>query len=57
MSGAPGFIHMFIKAYKVFGHERYLKEAESCANVIWKRGLLKVRQSYYDRELLEMVII
>jgi len=39
--GAPGFIHMFIQAYRVFGDQRYLNEAHSCANVIWQRGLLR----------------
>lgn len=39
--GAPGFIHLFAMAYKVFGDESYLREALSCGDVIWERGLLK----------------
>ncbi|KAL4222306.1 LanC-like protein 2 [Mactra antiquata] len=39
--GAPGWIHMFIMAYKIFGEDRYLQAAKSCSNVIWNRGLLK----------------
>ncbi|KAK2156084.1 hypothetical protein LSH36_222g03052 [Paralvinella palmiformis] len=39
--GAPGWIHMFILSYKVFSSEKYLKDARSCAEVIWKRGLLR----------------
>lgn len=39
--GAPGWIHMFIQAYKVFGDGKYLDAARDCAEVIWQRGLLK----------------
>ncbi|XP_060606070.1 lanC-like protein 2 [Ruditapes philippinarum] len=39
--GAPGWIHMFISAYKLFGEDRYLQAAKACADVIWSRGLLK----------------
>ncbi|KAE8280133.1 LanC-like protein 2 Testis-specific adriamycin sensitivity protein [Larimichthys crocea] len=39
--GAPGVIHMFIMAHKVFKEEKYLKEAAECAEVIWQRGLLR----------------
>uniref|UniRef100_A0A915JDE5 LanC-like protein 2 n=1 Tax=Romanomermis culicivorax TaxID=13658 RepID=A0A915JDE5_ROMCU len=39
--GAPGFIHMFIQAYRIFGEEKYLNEAKLCADVLWSRGLLK----------------
>ncbi|KRY10622.1 LanC-like protein 2 [Trichinella patagoniensis] len=39
--GAPGFIHMFIQAYAIYGKEEYFKEAVACADVIWARGLLK----------------
>ncbi|XP_046555630.1 lanC-like protein 2 [Haliotis rubra] len=39
--GAPGWIHMFLLAYKTFGDEQYLEAAKGCADVIWKRGLLK----------------
>ncbi|CDW51975.1 lanC protein 2 [Trichuris trichiura] len=38
--GAPGFIHMFIQAYKIYDKQEYLDEAISCADVIWARGLL-----------------
>uniref|UniRef100_A0A5S6QGE0 LanC-like protein 2 n=1 Tax=Trichuris muris TaxID=70415 RepID=A0A5S6QGE0_TRIMR len=38
--GAPGFIHMFIQAFKIYGQQEYLDEAISCAEVIWTRGLL-----------------
>jgi len=39
--GSPGFLHMFLQAYKAFGDEIYLKEAIGCGESIWKRGLLK----------------
>ncbi|KRX37215.1 LanC-like protein 2, partial [Trichinella murrelli] len=39
--GAPGFIHMFIQAFAIYGKEEYFKEAVACADVIWARGLLK----------------
>ena len=39
--GAPGAIHLFIKAYQVFESEEYIEAAKKCANVIWYRGLLK----------------
>ena len=39
--GAPGVIYMLIQAYKVFKEERYLCDAQQCADVIWQYGLLK----------------
>ncbi|XP_059476634.1 glutathione S-transferase LANCL1-like [Neocloeon triangulifer] len=39
--GAPAFVPVLCLAYKVFAQERYLHAAETCAKVIWKRGLLK----------------
>ncbi|XP_018495673.1 lanC-like protein 2 [Galendromus occidentalis] len=39
--GAPGFLFLFAKAYEVFGDAPYLQEARQCADVVWKRGLLK----------------
>ncbi|XP_013409667.1 lanC-like protein 2 [Lingula anatina] len=39
--GAPGWIHMFILAYKVFNDKKYMSAAKSCSEVIWQRGLLR----------------
>ncbi|XP_052808197.1 lanC-like protein 2 isoform X2 [Mya arenaria] len=39
--GAPGWIHTFVEAYKLFGEDRYLQAAVRCADVIWERGLLR----------------
>lgn len=39
--GAPGVVHMLIKAYQVYKDESYLNSALACGDVIWKRGLLK----------------
>lgn len=39
--GAPGWIHMFIMAYKAFSEDRYHQAALDCGEVIWRRGLLK----------------
>lgn len=39
--GASGFIHMFIQAYRTYKDEKFLREAEGCADCIWERGLLK----------------
>lgn len=39
--GAPGVIHVLLMAHKVFKEEKYLKEAQDCADVIWQRGLLR----------------
>lgn len=39
--GAPGVVHMLVKAYQVYGDETYLNSALACGDVIWERGLLK----------------
>ncbi|XP_073235218.1 lanC-like protein 2 [Porites lutea] len=39
--GAPGAVHLMIKAYQVFGKEKYLDAALKCGEVVWSRGLLK----------------
>lgn len=39
--GAPGVVHLMIKAYQVFGKEKYLNAAVKCGEVVWSRGLLK----------------
>lgn len=39
--GAPGWIYMFISAYKNFSDPKYLEAAKKCADVIWERGLLR----------------
>lgn len=39
--GAPGAIHLFLKAYQVFQDQKYLQAALDCNQVIWQRGLLK----------------
>ncbi|OWF39348.1 lanC-like protein 1 [Mizuhopecten yessoensis] len=39
--GAPGWIHLFVSAYKTFTDSKYLDAAKKCADVIWERGLLK----------------
>ncbi|KAI8514687.1 PREDICTED: lanC-like protein 2 [Branchiostoma belcheri] len=39
--GAPGAIYMLMAAYQVFRDQTYLDEAKRCAEVIWRRGLLK----------------
>lgn len=39
--GAPGVIHMLIKAYEVYQEESLLESALACSDVIWERGLLK----------------
>ena len=38
--GAPGIIFTLVKAYNVFGDEKYLKVAEEVAEKIWERGLV-----------------
>eukprot|EP00095_Tigriopus_kingsejongensis_P001659 snap_masked-scaffold670_size114954-processed-gene-0.15 protein:Tk01659 transcript:snap_masked-scaffold670_size114954-processed-gene-0.15-mRNA-1 annotation:"predicted protein" len=40
--GAPGVIHLYLKAARVFPHQRstYLEIACKCAKSIWDRGLL-----------------
>ena len=39
--GAPGWVHMFALAYKIYKDKRYLDAARDCAEVVWKRGLLQ----------------
>lgn len=39
--GCPSFVHMYSKAYEVFGNELYLQYAAQACDVVWKRGLLK----------------
>ncbi|XP_067144208.1 lanC-like protein 2 [Centruroides vittatus] len=39
--GAPGAIHLFGLAYKVFGEQKYLDAAKQCGDLIWRRGLLR----------------
>lgn len=39
--GAPGVIHMLIKAYQVYKEPSLLESAISCGDLIWQRGLLK----------------
>nr|KAG5705127.1 hypothetical protein BaRGS_030844 [Batillaria attramentaria] len=39
--GAPGWVCMFVAAYKTYNDKRYLEAAERCCDVAWKRGLLK----------------
>ncbi|KAL5009684.1 hypothetical protein ScPMuIL_011989 [Solemya velum] len=38
--GAPGVVHLFAKAYKVWGEEKYLQACLRCGELIWQRGLL-----------------
>lgn len=39
--GAPGVVHLLIKAYLVYRDESYLESALACGDVIWQRGILK----------------
>lgn len=39
--GAPGVVYMLLQAHKVFGDPRYLGDALTCGEVVWKWGLLK----------------
>jgi hypothetical protein len=39
--GAPGVIHLLIKAYLVYREQSYLDSALACGDVIWERGILK----------------
>lgn len=39
--GAPGVVHLLIKAYQVYRDEAYLRSALACGDVIWARGLIK----------------
>jgi lantibiotic modifying enzyme len=38
--GSPGFVLLLTLAYKVYGDQRYLAEAEKACDVTWERGLL-----------------
>lgn len=38
--GAPGFVDLLCRSYKVYNEEKYLNIAKECGNVIWRRGLL-----------------
>jgi len=39
--GAPGWIYMFITAHKLFNDDKFLSAAVDCAEVVWRRGLLR----------------
>lgn len=39
--GAPGAVHLFLLAFKLYKQQDYLEAAEKCGQVIWQRGLLK----------------
>lgn len=39
--GAPGVMHMLIKAFQVYKDQSYLDSALACSDVIWQRGILK----------------
>ncbi|XP_078377053.1 lanC-like protein 2 isoform X3 [Oculina patagonica] len=39
--GAPGAVHLMVKAYQVFGKDKYLSTALKCGEVVWSHGLLK----------------
>ncbi|KAL8621295.1 hypothetical protein ACOMHN_008120 [Nucella lapillus] len=39
--GAPGWVLLFIAAYKTYNDKRYLDAADRCCEVTWNRGLLK----------------
>ncbi|PVD30461.1 hypothetical protein C0Q70_09727 [Pomacea canaliculata] len=39
--GAPGWVYMFVTAYKTYNDKKYLQAAEQCCDVVWQRGLLK----------------
>ncbi len=39
--GAPGFIPLFHKAYKVYGDTKYLKAMEMALSCVWKYGILR----------------
>ncbi|XP_005098326.1 lanC-like protein 2 [Aplysia californica] len=38
--GAPGWVHLFALAYKIYKDKRYLEAALDCGRVVWQRGLL-----------------
>ncbi|XP_071112770.1 lanC-like protein 3 [Haliotis cracherodii] len=39
--GAPGIIYLFVRAFKVWGDEKYLQACVRCGEVTWQRGLLR----------------
>ncbi|XP_067676711.1 lanC-like protein 3 [Haliotis asinina] len=39
--GAPGIIYLFVRAFKVWGDEKYLQACVRCGEVTWHRGLLR----------------
>lgn len=39
--GAPGVIYMFVRAYKVWGDDKYLQACLRCGELVWRKGLLK----------------
>ncbi|XP_064627723.1 lanC-like protein 3 [Lineus longissimus] len=39
--GAPGVVYLFAKAYLVWHEEKYLDACKQCAEVTWRKGLLK----------------
>lgn len=39
--GAPGFVHLFLQAYKVYQDKKYLDLALTAADIVWERGLLE----------------
>lgn len=39
--GAPGVVHLLIKAYSVYQDPSYLDSALACGDIIWERGILK----------------
>jgi len=38
--GAPGFVHLLLRAHTVYKDENYLNLATKCCDIIWERGLL-----------------
>ncbi|CAH1404494.1 unnamed protein product [Nezara viridula] len=38
--GSPGFVHLFLRAYKVYGHKWLLQTAMDAGDTIWERGLI-----------------
>ncbi|XP_031565213.1 lanC-like protein 2 [Actinia tenebrosa] len=39
--GASGAVYLMLKAYKVFGKDKYLTSALKCGELIWNKGLLR----------------
>lgn len=38
--GSPGFVHLFLRAYKVYGHKWLMRDAMTAGDVVWERGLI-----------------